>query len=99
MYSTTEFRIMYRAYDDMLVRKHLIDFDDMIVQCRELLMQREDYRRAWQNKYKYILIDEFQDINKAQFDVVRILADEYRNLLWWGMMTRVYMDSGVLLHR
>ena len=36
------FRIMYRAYDYMLVRKHLIDFDDMIVQCRELLMQREE---------------------------------------------------------
>ena len=47
-------------------------------------MQREDYRRAWQNKYKYILIDEFQDINKAQFDVVRILADEYRNLFVVG---------------
>ena len=78
------FRIMYRAYDDMLVRKHLIDFDDMIVQCRELLMQREDYKRAWQNKYKYILIDEFQDINKAQFDVVRILADRYRNLFVVG---------------
>ena len=66
------FRIMYRAYDDMLV------------QCRELLMQREDYKRAWQNKYKYILIDEFQDINKAQFDVVRILADRYRNLFVVG---------------
>jgi len=78
------FRIIYMAYDDMLVRKHLIDFDDMIVQCRELLMQREDYRRAWQNKYKYILIDEFQDINKAQFDVVRILADGYRNLFVVG---------------
>ena len=78
------FRIIYMAYDDMLVRKHLVDFDDMIVQCRELLMQREDYRRAWQNKYKYILIDEFQDINKAQFDVVRILADEYRNLFVVG---------------
>ena len=78
------FRIIYMAYDDMLVRKHLIDFDDMIVQCRELLMLREDYRRAWQNKYKYILIDEFQDINKAQFDVVRILADEYRNLFVVG---------------
>ena len=78
------FRIIYMAYDDMLVRKHLIDFDDMIVQCRQLLMQREDYRRAWQNKYKYILIDEFQDINKAQFDVVRILADEYRNLFVVG---------------
>ncbi len=78
------FRIIYRAYDDMLVRKHLIDFDDMIVLCRELLKQREDYRRAWQNKYKYILIDEFQDINKAQFDVVRILADGYRNLFVVG---------------
>ena len=78
------FRIIYMAYDDMLVRKHLIDFDDMIVLCRDLLMQREDYRRAWQNKYKYILIDEFQDINKAQFDVVRILADEYRNLFVVG---------------
>lgn len=78
------FRIIYMAYDDMLVKKHLIDFDDMIVLCRELLMKREDYRRAWQNKYKYILIDEFQDINKAQFDVVRILADGYRNLFVVG---------------
>ncbi len=78
------FRIIYMAYDDMLVKKHLIDFDDMIVLCRELLMQRDDYRMAWQNKYKYILIDEFQDINKAQFDVVRILADGYRNLFVVG---------------
>ena len=78
------FRKIYMAYDDMLARKHLIDFEDMIVLCRELLMQREDYRRAWQNKYKYILIDEFQDINKAQFDVVRSLADGYRNLFVVG---------------
>ena len=78
------FRIMYRAYDDMLVRKHLIDFDDMIVQCRELLMQREDYRRAWQNKYKYILIDEFQDINRIQYDVIRMLAQPENNLFVVG---------------
>ena len=78
------FRIIYRAYEDMLIRKHLIDFDDMIVQCRQLLMQREDYRKAWQNKYKYILVDEFQDINTAQFDVIRILADGYRNLFVVG---------------
>lgn len=78
------FRKIYMAYDDMLVRKHLIDFDDMIGLCRDLLMQREDYRKAWQNKYKYILVDEFQDINKAQFDVVRILAEGYRNLFVVG---------------
>ena len=78
------FRLIYKAYDNMLIRKHLIDFDDMIVQCRELFLQREDYKRAWQNKYKYILVDEFQDINKAQFDVVRILADGYRNLFVVG---------------
>jgi DNA helicase IV len=75
---------MYRAYDDMLVRKHLIDFDDMIVQCRELLMQREDYRRAWQNKYKYILIDEFQDINKMQFDTIKLIAGESANIFAVG---------------
>ena len=78
------FRIMYRAYDDMLVRKHLIDFDDMIVQCRELLMQREDYRRAWQNKYKYILIDEFQDINTIQYETVKMLACPDNNIFIVG---------------
>lgn len=78
------FRIIYRAYDDMLVKKRLIDFDDMIVQCRDLLQQREDYRNAWQNKYRYILVDEFQDINMAQFDVLRILSGKYRNLFVVG---------------
>lgn len=78
------FRIIYKAYDDMLIKKRLIDFDDMIVQCRELLQQRQDYRNAWQNKYRYILVDEFQDINMAQFDVLRILSEKYRNLFVVG---------------
>ena len=78
------FRIIYKAYDDMLIKRRLIDFDDMIIQCRELLMQREDYRNAWQDRFKYILVDEFQDINMAQFDVLRILSAKYRNLFVVG---------------
>lgn len=78
------FRIIYRAYDDFLIKKRFIDFDDMIIQCRELLSQREDYRNAWQDRYKYILVDEFQDINMAQFDVLRILSEKYRNLFVVG---------------
>ena len=78
------FRIIYKAYDNMLIKKKLIDFDDMIVQSRELLQKREDYRNAWQNKFRYILVDEFQDINMAQFDVLRILSEKYRNLFVVG---------------
>lgn len=78
------FRIIYRAYDDFLIKKRFIDFDDMIIQCRELLSQRDDYRNAWQDRYKYILVDEFQDINMAQFDVLRILSEKYRNLFVVG---------------
>lgn len=85
------FRIIYSAYDDMLVKKRLIDFDDMIVQCRDLLQQREDYRNAWQNKYRYILVDEFQDINMAQFDVLRILSGKYRNLFVVGEIGRAHV--------
>lgn len=78
------FRRIYKNYDNMLIKRGLIDFDDMIVQCLELLTKREDYRRAWQEKYEYILIDEFQDINKAQFDVIRVLAAKHGNLFVVG---------------
>lgn len=58
------FRIIYKEYGKMLISRRLIDYDDMVVLCNELLTQRADYKAAWQDKYKYILIDEFQDINK-----------------------------------
>ena len=49
-----------------------LDFDDMILYCYELFVQRKDILEAWQKKFQYILVDEFQDINQLQYDIVRI---------------------------
>ena len=62
----------------------LIDFDDMMVMCLELFLQRKDILSAWQRRYRYILIDEFQDINRLQYEIVRMLAEPERNLFIVG---------------
>ena len=61
---TKSFRKLYQKYDNMLRRQNQIDFDDMLVYTYELLSQRKDILRAWQNKFQYILIDETQDMNQ-----------------------------------
>lgn len=78
------FRKIYQKYQQALERRRLIDFDDMLVYCYELLEQRPDIRRLWQQKYPYILIDEFQDINRIQYEVVRLMAAPYNNLFIVG---------------
>jgi len=78
------FRRIYNRYMHMLTTKGLLDFDDMVIESLKLLKARDDYRKAWQDKYRYILIDEFQDINMAQFEVICILADKYKNLFVVG---------------
>ena len=60
------FKEIYRAYEEKLHENRWIDFDDILVYTYELLKEREDIRKAWQQKFPYILIDEFQDINKIQ---------------------------------
>ena len=59
-------------------------FDDILVYTYELLKEREDIRKAWQQKFPYILIDEFQDINKIQYEIVKMLAGETKNLFIVG---------------
>lgn len=78
------FRRIFTKYQRTLERKRLLDFDDMLVYCYELLRQREDIRRMWQQKYPYILIDEFQDINRIQYDTVRLLAEPKNHLFVVG---------------
>lgn len=78
------FRKIYHRYQQALERRRLIDFDDMLVYCYELLEQRPDIRRLWQQKYPYLLIDEFQDINQVQYDVVKLLAEPLNNIFIVG---------------
>lgn len=78
------FHTIYEEYDRALRRSRKIDFDDMILYCYELLCRREDILKAWQNKYRYILIDEFQDINRMQYRVIKMLAAPQNNLFVVG---------------
>ncbi|SCP96620.1 ATP-dependent helicase [Anaerobium acetethylicum] len=78
------FRVIYRKYEEKLRRANLIDFDDMLVFCYELFKERPDILAAWQKRFKYILIDEFQDINQVQYDIVRMLAMPEDNLFIVG---------------
>lgn len=78
------FREVYRVYDMSLKQNRLIDFDDMLVYCYELLEARADILQAWQKKYRFILVDEFQDINRIQYEVIRLLAGGDANLFIVG---------------
>lgn len=81
---TKSFRKLFQKYDNFLRRQNQIDFDDMLVYTYELLSQRKDILRAWQNKFQYILIDETQDMNQLQYDIVKMLAAPKNNLFMVG---------------
>lgn len=78
------FRKIYGDYDRCLKQHRLIDFDDMLTYTYELFSQRKDILLAWQKKYRYILIDEFQDINPIQWDIMKMLAAREQNLFIVG---------------
>ncbi|MCI5856042.1 MAG: ATP-dependent helicase [Agathobacter sp.] len=78
------FRQIYKEYDRYMKQNRRLDFDDMLLYTYELFDQRPDILQAWQNKYRYILIDEFQDINQLQFDIIRMLAQPQNNLFVVG---------------
>lgn len=83
-YPEHTFRDLYRAYERLLRDNRLLDFDDMLVYTYELFSQRKDILALWQDKYRYILIDEFQDINSIQYEIVKMLAAPQNNLFVVG---------------
>ena len=78
------FRRIYKHYENALKKQRLIDFDDMLLYCYELFKKRPDILKKWQQRYSYILIDEFQDINKVQYEVVKMLALPENNIFVVG---------------
>ena len=75
---------VYREYENILRRNNAVDFDDLLKRPVELLMNNEDILDKYQEKYKYILIDEYQDTNEVQYKLVKLLASKYRNLFVVG---------------
>lgn len=83
-YGARRFRELYRLYESEKKKLRKIDFEDMLIMCRELFLKRPDILKKWQEKFRYILVDEFQDVNQAQYDVVRMLAAPLDNLFVVG---------------
>ena len=82
--SADAFRNIYRNYEQYRKELKKIDFDDMLVLCYELFRSRPDVLAQWQKKFRYVLIDEFQDINRIQYDVIRMLVQPENNLFVVG---------------
>ena len=71
-----DFGKIYTAYEDYKKERHKIDFDDMTASAWSLFMTNKAILSDWQSRYKYILIDEFQDINRAQYECIRLLNNK-----------------------
>lgn len=78
------FRDICREYEAKVTAMGKLDFDDMMVYCYELLKSRADILKNLQKRYTYILVDEFQDINKIQYEITRMLAAPQNNLFIVG---------------
>ncbi|MBQ9141852.1 MAG: DNA helicase PcrA [Lachnospiraceae bacterium] len=71
---------VYKEYQALLKRSNALDFDDLIVKTVELFKNCPDVLYQYQERFKYIMVDEYQDTNSAQFELIRLLADRHHNL-------------------
>lgn len=83
-YGIPRFRDICRRYEEEKKKRKKIDFEDMLILCRDLFLKRPDVLKKWQERFRYILVDEFQDINQVQYDVIRLLASPEDNLFVVG---------------
>ena len=75
---------IYKLYQHKLMENNAVDFDDIIMRTVELLTKEADAREYYQRKFKYVLVDEYQDTNHAQFVLTKLLSDGYRNIMVVG---------------
>ena len=79
-----QFQQIFHTYNQEMHHQHKLDFDDMGLLCLQLFNTQPDILEKWQEKFQYILIDEFQDINMVQFRIIQLLAKKYQNLFVVG---------------
>ncbi len=79
-YIKTRVSKAYTEYQLALKKNNAFDFDDLIMKTVELFRKNPDVLDSYQERFKYIMVDEYQDTNNAQFELIRLLADKYRNL-------------------
>ena len=75
---------IYELYQKKLMENNAVDFDDIIMKTVELLKSNEEARSYYSSKFKYVLVDEYQDTNHAQFVLTSLLSEKYRNIMVVG---------------
>jgi DNA helicase II / ATP-dependent DNA helicase PcrA len=71
---------VYEAYQKILRKAGALDFDDLLLRAVEVLKEFPEARATWQNRFRYIHVDEYQDTNRVQYDLLRLLVGEARNI-------------------
>ena len=79
-----DIKAIYERYDRRMKESAALDFDDIIMKTVELLRSDADVREYYQRKFRFVLVDEYQDTNYAQFVLTRLLSDGYRNIMVVG---------------
>jgi len=79
-YNKAVYAKVYREYQETLKKNNALDFDDIIVKTVELFKSCPEILDSYQERFRYIMVDEYQDTNTAQFELVHLLAGKYRNL-------------------
>jgi DNA helicase-2/ATP-dependent DNA helicase PcrA len=71
---------VFPLYEKMLKDAHALDFDDLIARTVELLNRQEEIQGKWQKQFKYVMVDEYQDTNSAQYQLIRLLTGPHHNI-------------------
>jgi len=79
-YYDQQFATLYRAYQDELQACNAVDFDDLLKRCVQTLRQNDELLEKYQNRFEYILIDEYQDTNRPQYLLAKSLAERHQNI-------------------
>ncbi len=71
---------IFKAYQDELLKNNAMDFDDLLLDAVRVLKASGEVRERYQRRYKYLLVDEYQDTNRPQYELMKLLADEHKNV-------------------
>ncbi len=71
---------IFRAYQDELRKNNAVDFDDLLLEAVRLLKSSAEVRERYQRRYQYVLVDEYQDTNRPQYELMKLLAGEHKNV-------------------
>lgn len=96
-YTASAIAEIYEKYEKELAKNKALDFDDLIMKVTQLFLRHQDILAKYQDRYQYLLVDEFQDTNSAQYLLARLLPRKIKILLWLVTSHRVFIHGEALI--